>query len=78
MIGSLNMSTQKEKEAAKHYYCEKKRSTRWVHLDHIEPLHHNGPHILENLAASCPSCNGKKWCKPLSEWKPEGQQVFAL
>lgn len=60
------------------YYCEKVKSTQRINFDHIEPLRHNGPHSLENLVTCCPSCNGKKWCKPLTVWKPEGQQVFAI
>lgn len=33
----------------------------WFPIDHIIPRNQNGETCLENLALSCPRCNGHKW-----------------
>jgi 5-methylcytosine-specific restriction endonuclease McrA len=49
-------------------YCKTEYPTNRVHFDHIVPLCRGGVHSIENLCASCPSCNLSKGKKLLSEW----------
>lgn len=39
-------------------YCGKRSAD--VGIDHIIPQSLNGPNVLENLVACCPSCNSRK------------------
>jgi 5-methylcytosine-specific restriction endonuclease McrA len=56
------------------YYCGRKISGRKAHIDHIRAVSRGGNHAVENLCASCPSCNLSKNAKSLSEWVPVTQQ----
>ena len=60
------------------YYCSEIHSTKTLHFDHIIPLSRGGPHSVENLCASCPSCNMSKNDNFIHEWVKMGQQMLSL
>jgi len=39
--------------------------------EHIYPIDRGGPHIVENIAFACRSCNSAKGSRTVGEWKPE-------
>lgn len=60
------------------YWCKKKfRGSRCV-LDHILPIAKGGPHSIENVCISCPSCNGMKNAKSLEAWNEKLVQPVLL
>jgi 5-methylcytosine-specific restriction endonuclease McrA len=68
----------RKKKIVNCYYCEKPTPGKSVHFDHIIPLSKGGAHSVENLCASCPSCNLRKLNKPIQEWMRLGQQLLSL
>lgn len=60
------------------YYCQKIIPRRKLDIDHVMPLMKNGPHMIENLAATCRHCNRSKSYKTLKEWTCRGQQFLCL
>lgn len=48
-------------------YCEKAIAGQ-VHIDHILPLSRGGKHSINNLCASCQTCNASKGNRTLAEW----------
>jgi Restriction endonuclease len=68
----------KAKKEIRCYYCEKLTPTKGCHFDHIVPLARGGLHAVENLCATCPTCNNTKQNKTIAEWQRLGQQVLPL
>ncbi len=70
----------KSKRTVRCYYCAKRIPSTSIHWDHIIPLSKGGQHAVENLCASCESCNLSKSAKPLAEWARTGvtQQLLNL
>lgn len=68
----------KSKEFVRCYYCEKSTSSKGCNFDHIVALSRGGNHSIENLCATCPDCNRKKYNKSISEWERIGQQILSL
>lgn len=60
------------------YYCKTPVKGKLAHIDHIIPLSKGGPHSVENLCATCPSCNLTKCAKPVGEWQPPNQSVLTI
>jgi hypothetical protein len=49
----------------------------WFPIDHIIPRSRGGGTVLDNLAMSCPRCNGHKWAADAAE-DPETAEVVPL
>lgn len=60
------------------YYCQSLTPAFGCHFDHIVPLAEGGPHAVENLCVSCPTCNMKKSDYLLINWKKPGQQILPM
>jgi 5-methylcytosine-specific restriction endonuclease McrA len=60
------------------YYCDSVVPTNAMHFDHIIPLIKGGPHSVENLCASCPTCNLTKNASTIKAWFKMGQQILNL
>lgn len=60
------------------YYCESVVPTNAMHFDHIIPLIKGGSHSVENLCASCPTCNLTKNASTIKAWFKMGQQILNL
>jgi len=58
----------KSKPFATCYYCQKRVSTKSIHIDHIVALAKGGLHAVENLCVACETCNRSKGAKSLIEW----------
>lgn len=58
----------KSKPTATCYWCQKPFPSKPCHSDHIVPLCNGGPHSIENLCISCPSCNLRKNRSTLEDW----------
>lgn len=69
-------------ERAEHFceYCQV--SDRFqiglFEIDHIQPVSHGGPTVLENLAYACPHCNDHKWAHTEGTDTLTGETVRAL
>lgn len=50
------------------HWCGGKFPGNKCHADHVVPLAKGGPHALENLAVSCPTCNLRKKAKEPEEF----------
>ncbi len=50
-------------------YCDRSLTFQTMQCDHVEPLARGGLSVVENLAASCKSCNSSKKDRSLSEWR---------
>jgi 5-methylcytosine-specific restriction endonuclease McrA len=68
----------KSKRFAICYYCDKRISTKAIHIDHIVALAKGGAHSVDNLCVSCAPCNLSKQAKHVTAWVRIGQQVLAL
>jgi len=56
-----------ERDAGRCHLCGRRvKPNRW-HLDHIIPLSKGGVHARWNVAVSCPTCNERKYNKPLGQ-----------
>lgn len=60
------------------YYCGSDVPTNAMHFDHIIPLIKGGSHSVENLCASCPTCNLTKNASTIKAWFKMGQQILNL
>jgi 5-methylcytosine-specific restriction endonuclease McrA len=60
------------------YYCGKVIRGMDVHVDHIVALSKSGNHAVENLCASCPTCNHSKSNKSLKDWDRHDQKFLPL
>lgn len=60
------------------YYCDLPVPTNAMHFDHIIPLIKGGSHSVENLCASCPTCNLTKNASTIKAWFKMGQQILNL
>lgn len=58
----------KAKASVHCYYCHTPTPTANIHFDHIIPLVKGGAHSVENLCATCATCNLRKGAKTLVEW----------
>ncbi len=68
----------KAKELIRCYYCGENTPTKTCHFDHIVPISKGGAHSVENLCATCPTCNLSKHDKPIDAWIRVGQQILSL
>ena len=68
----------KSKKTFKCYYCGKRFGSALLHIEHVVPLIQNGGHSVDNIAASCKTCNLQKGGKTISNWKRTGQQILQL
>ena len=59
----------KNQEIVPCYYCGTVQSGAKIHIEHMTPISRGGKHELQNLCASCSSCNLKKATKTAEEWK---------
>jgi 5-methylcytosine-specific restriction endonuclease McrA len=62
------------------YYCQDTYKTKFVHIDHVEPLSKGGTNVISNLCASCSSCNLRKHTHSAAEFKnsQQGQHILAI
>lgn len=58
-----------ERDGGQCRYCDRSLTLRTMQCDHVEPLARGGLSVIENLAASCKSCNSSKKDSSLSEWR---------
>lgn len=68
----------KSKARVKCYWCRRSVPSKDCHTDHVTPLVKSGPHSVENLCISCPSCNLKKGPKTIDSWNEELLQPVLL
>lgn len=61
--------TLRSSKDTKCYYCDEPLFGKKIHIDHIIPLSRGGRHCIENLCASCPSCNLSKNNKTPAEFE---------
>lgn len=60
------------------YYCRKICSVKRLHFDHVVALSRGGKHSVDNLCASCSTCNLKKHASPVSSLSFIEQRLLAL
>lgn len=60
------------------YYCGKRVTGKKAHIDHVIALAKQGNHASENLCASCPECNLRKWTRLPSETSFNQQPLLNL
>jgi len=63
------------------YYCQRRTSTKAVHVDHIVPRSKGGKTKADNLCAACPDCNLSKHAALIPDWqkrRDHSQQILHL
>lgn len=58
----------RNKPSVRCYWCQSYLPGKSGHSDHIKPLSKGGPHGVENLCISCPTCNTRKHARDLTVW----------
>lgn len=63
-----------KRQKNKCYYCGKrpKKGKQW-HVEHVIPLSRGGSNTIDNIVASCPTCNLSKGNKLPHEWAKGGK-----
>ena len=52
------------------YWCEKRKPTKKLHIDHMVPISKGGVDGISNVVPSCAHCNQTKSAKDLETWAP--------
>lgn len=69
---SLPLATRRavfDRDLATCVYCQTGLTWEIYHCDHVHPVSLGGGDELENLAASCETCNRSKGAKTLKDWR---------
>lgn len=56
------------------HWCKRRVKPADAHVDHVIPLSKGGDHTVDNLCASCASCNNAKHAKPPDVWNKSLEQ----
>lgn len=59
------------------YWCKKKTTPGFRHIDHIIPLSKGGPDSTGNLCVSCPPCNSRKGALSPEDFAGQSELRFA-